>query len=366
MKQFLALFLVLFHLSVSAQIVLVDQNKDTVIITQRTKDSTITIRTTSTDIVRKPYQVPTTPTNPVPVKSYLTLPVSDPLVINGQSNVVIDGRRFENSPGVAIYIKNSKNITVKNCFINRTTLEAIVVEGSQNVLVENCLINNAQTGVYALSSQGVQVINNQGVNFRQRGSGGRGQFAQFNGVTGAGNKINNNNIENFLGESDPEDVISLFKSSGTATSPIEVKNNKIRGGGPSASGGGIMLGDYGGSYQVAENNVLLDPGQYGMAIAGGNNISIIGNKIFAKQQPFTNNPLYMWAQQGAACGTNTVRNNRVNWTDKSGRKNGGWDAGNCGGSTFEYPSQNLTVADLGLPAHLITMITPEELEKIRK
>jgi len=34
-------------------------------------------------------------------------------------------------------------------------------------------------------------------------------------------------------------------------------------------GGGIMLGDGGGSNIVAKNNILVDPGQYGMAVSGG-------------------------------------------------------------------------------------------------
>ena len=194
---------------------------------------------------------------------------------------------------------------------------------------------------------------------------GRGQFVQFNGVSGAGNIIENNKGENFLGESNPEDLISIFNSSGTAASPLTVKDNIFRGGGPSSSGGGIMTGDNGGSYQVVENNVLLDPGQYGIAAAGGNNISLINNKIFAKKQPFTNNPLYVWAQAGASCSNINVKGNRVNWTDKSGGKNNGWDAGNCSATTFESPT-TITVEEMNVPAHLISMITPAELLAIRK
>lgn len=315
---------------------------------------------TATDDVK----VIVNPVVPVPTTGYLSLPKSPKIIAT--SGQIIQGLTFENMADIAIRVGNVSNVTIRNCFFNKAAAEAIVIEDATNVVVENCLFNGVTTGVYALSSQGVKIRNNQFVNVRQRSIGGRGQFVQFNAVYGAGNLIENNKGENFAGESDPEDLISLFKSSGTLSSPISVRNNMFRGGGPSASGGGIMMGDYGGSYQVAEGNKLLNPGQYGMAIAGGNNISILNNMIYAKQQPFTNNPLYMWAQQGAACSNNTVKGNKVYWIDRSGAFNGGWDSGNCSGSVFEYPSRDLTEAAMGFPAHLIDFITPTELLTIRK
>jgi len=324
---------------------------------------------------KRKHNTPTTPTTPAPTPTpiptptptgnYLSLAKSSAKTISGQSNVVIENLQFENIDGRSLYINGSKNITIRNCFFNKATAEAISIENSSTITIENCLFNGVITGVYALSSETIKVRNNQFVNVRKLTVGGRGQFVQFNGVTGAGNAIENNKGENFLGESNPEDLISLYRSSGTASSPISVRNNIFRGGGPSASGGGIMTGDYGGSYQIVENNTLLDPGQYGIAAAGGSNITLINNKIFAKQQPFTNNPLYVWAQEGASCSNINVKGNRVNWLDKSGTKNNGWNAGNCNGTSFESPT-TITLAEMAVPAHLITMITPAELLQIRK
>lgn len=320
-------------------------------------------------IKNKSTTTPVPPTPPTGTSKYLLLPESGAKIIRGQSNVVIENLRFTNITGNPIYVGNSSNIIVRNCFFNKATAEAIVFENATNVTVENCLFNGVTTGVYALSSTTIKVRNNQFVNVRQRSGGGRGQFVQFNGCGGAGCLVENNKGENFPGESDPEDLISMFKSSGTATSPIGIRNNTFRGGGPSSSGGGIMLGDYGGAYQIAEGNKLLDPGQYGMAISGGNNCQIINNQIVAKQQPFVNNPLYMWAQQGASCSNNTVRGNRIFWQDKSGGFNGGWDAGNCGGSSFEYPTRWTSYADavaaMNIPSHLIDFVSPAELLTLR-
>ena len=336
------------------------------LITSCSKEDKEYKRRSTTTTTPAPAPTPTPePTSPVSTTGYLALTNTAARNISNQSNMVIENVRFENITGNPLRIVGSSNITIKNCFFNKATAEAIDIENSSNITIVNCLFNGVVTGVYALNSQTIKINDNQFVNVRMRDIGGRGQFVQFNNVSGAGNEINNNKGENFLGESDPEDLISMYNSSGTAASPISIRGNMFRGGGPSSSGGGIMTGDNGGSYQVAENNILLDPGQYGMAAAGGSNISLINNKIFAKQQPFTNNPLYVWAQAGASCSNITVMGNRVNWTDKSGEKNNGWDAGNCIATSFEYPT-TITEAELNVPAHLISMITPAELLAIRK
>lgn len=362
MKNFLLglVFILSFAQVGISQVIIVDERtKDTVILTTKTVTPP---PYTTTEIVRKPYK-PTVPI-PTPTSKYLSLPVSNPLVISGQSNVIIDGRRFENSPGKAIRIQNSSNITIRGCFINKAGEEAIDIENSSNITIEACLIGGAVTGVYALNSQTIKVINNQFFNVRLRTQGGRGQFVQFNGVSGPGNAVDNNRGENWLGESNPEDLVSFYASSGTAASPISCRNNMFRGGGPSASGGGIMTGDHGGGYQIVENNTLLDPGQYGIASSSGTNIQLINNKIYARQQPFTNNPLYVWKQSETTCSNITVKGNRVNWTDKLGVKNNGWNAGNCSNVTFEYPT-TITLAEMNVPAHLLNFVTPEELLKIR-
>ena len=315
--------------------------------------------------VETPPTLPTTPTPPpTNPTGYLALTKANDTVIYQQSGLVIENLKFENIEGTALYIKSSSNIIVRNCFFNKAAYEAINIESSTNVTVENCLFNGVESGVYVMESQTIKVSGNQFVNVRKRADGSRGQFIQFNKVTGTGNIIENNRGENFLHESNPEDLISLFKSSGTAANPVSIRNNMFRGGGPSSSGGGIMTGDYGGAYIIVENNTLVDPGQYGIAIAGGSNITVINNKIFAKKQSFSNNPLYVWGQ-AVACSDIIVKNNRANWTDKDGYNNLGWYYGNCSNALFENAT-SISLQETNMPAHLITMITPQELIQIRK
>lgn len=309
--------------------------------------------------------------NPVPPtgSGYLSLPLSGIIDVSGKSDVVIENLQFKNTVGASIKAFGSRNITIRNCFFNGSTREAIDMNGSSNITITNNLFARVETGVYALNCQTVKVNNNQFVNVRKRvgDGGGRGQFVQFNSTGGAGCEIMNNKGENFLGESDPEDLISLYASSGTSSSPIKISGNVFRGGGPSGSGGGIIAGDHGGGNVIMENNVLLNPGQYGMAVAGGQNITIRNNKIFAKQQSFTNNPLYVWSQEGGdPCSSINVSGNFVNWTDKDGNKNTGWNANNCGSSYNPGENKTISEAEMNVPAHLIDFVTPQQLLSIRK
>lgn len=302
------------------------------------------------------------------VSKYLSLPLSVPKVISGQANVVIENVRFENTIGVSLYISGCSNVTIRNCFFNKSAQECIVIENSSNVRAENNLFNGATCGVYATTSTGIKVINNQFVNMRMRAdNSSRGQFVQFNTVTGAGNEISGNKGENFPGESNPEDMISLFKSSGTAASPILVRNNKGRGGGPSLSGGGIVAGDYGGDYIIIESNELVNPGNYGVAIVGGHYNVLNNNRVYSDFHSYNNAGVIIWAQGGATGSNVTYTNNHINWPYKGGGQNNLFNSGNMGSvvDTGNVYNEPLAVMLPNFPAHLIDFVTPEELLKLR-
>lgn len=95
----------------------------------------------------------------------------------------------------------------------------------------------------------------------------------------------------------------------------------MRGGGPSSSGGGIMLGDSGGSYITASGNIMVNPGQYGAAISGGTFITLSNNIIYGAQQSFTNVGLYVMNIGGYVQANNTVSGNRVNFFNSAGTSN---------------------------------------------
>ncbi len=253
---------------------------------------------------------------------------SGPIVIDGRSDVVLRNLHVTAPDGNGITIRNSRNVRIENCRIGPCKGEGVSIYASEGVVITDCHFEDVRTGVYAVRSQRIEVLYNTCRNVH--GPFPRGQMTQFNEVTGPGNRISFNAVENILGESYPEDAINLYKSHGTADDPIEVVGNLIRGGGPSRSGGGIMTGDAGGSHIIVRDNVLVDPGQYGVAIAGGTHIQLLDNTVYGRQQPFTNVGLYVWEQYGTDCHSHVVRGNRVRWTNREGRPNHAWNGGNCG------------------------------------
>ena len=105
----------------------------------------------------------------------------------------------------------------------------------------------------------------------------------------------------------------------------------MRNGGPSDSGSGIMLGDGGGSYQFVEGNVLVDPGQVGIGVASGTNMTVRWESGSIRRR-FRGRivGMYVWNQYDAACGNVEVSGNQVNWTNAGGSSNGWWGGGGCG------------------------------------
>ncbi len=257
---------------------------------------------------------------------------SAPLTIGGKTNVVIKGVRIKNPNGNCITVQGSTSVIIENSEIGPCSGEGVYIVNSKNVTVRQTSFNEVRTGVYAVNSQTINVSNNDFLNMN--GPMPRGQFVQYNNVTGTGNRINSNYGVNIKGQSNPEDALNVYQSSGTAADPIQVNNNYIRGGGPSRSGGGIMLGDGGKSnYITASGNVLVDPGQYGIAIAGGQNIKVLNNKVYGAKQSFTNVGIYVWNQYSSTCSNHQVAGNHVRWFKSDGSASSFWDGKNCANLT---------------------------------
>jgi hypothetical protein len=328
---------------------------------------------------KDPTETKTTPPAAVSIApavteiKYLLLPGGTAQTYNNKSNLIIENLSFGNQNasfqnGNILVLVDCSNITIRNCYFGSSAGVGIYAFESKNIKIENCLFAYNKTSVYFSRSSGAHVKSCQFINTYGSGDA-RGEFVKFVECTGEGNGVENCRGENFAGESNPEDLISIYKSSGASTSPINITGNIFRGGGPSASGGGIVAGDGDntttGGYVSITNNTLVDPGQYGIAAAGGTNITITGNKIYARKQPWTNNPLFVWNQNSPACANIVVKNNRANWTDKNGDKNPGWNAGNCSNTVFEEPT-TITLAEINIPSHLVNFITAAELLTVRQ
>ena len=253
---------------------------------------------------------------------------AQPISLNGTNDLTISELKIVNPNGNCISLTNCHNVTIEKCKLGPALGNGIELYSCTNISIFDCRMDSVATGVYAVASHEISVTYIEVKNIL--GPYPRGQMVQFNSVYGTGNRINYNVVDNLMGQSNPEDAINIFQTNGTVSDPIQVIGNWIRGGGPSTSGGGIAAGDNGGSYIIVKDNILVDPGQYGIAIVSGTNIQILYNKVYARQQPFTNVGIFVWNQYPHDCSDNTVMGNEVNWTNKYGVPNHFWDGGNCG------------------------------------
>lgn len=248
------------------------------------------------------------------------------LKLNQVSNKVYDGLVIQNQKDNAVRLDRCSNLTFQNCTFKDCSGEGLQILNSENIKVTNCVFENVRTGVYAVQSKNIHVSHCECKNVQ--GPMPRGQFVQFNKVTGPHNYIGYSIVYNELGKSYAEDAINLYKTHGEQDGWIIVEHIYINGGGPSQSGGGIMLGDNGGSYQVARHNVLVNPGQYGVACAGGEHISILNNQVYGKQQSFTNVGIYAWKQRAKEGDDVLIQNNQVYFKNSKGSNNPYWNGRN--------------------------------------
>jgi hypothetical protein len=287
--------------------------------------------------------------------------VSPPISLHNVSDSTITGLAITNPKGHCIKLSNCKNIKIIDCKLGPSSGNGVDLYSSENILITNNWMERIQTGVYAHKCKSVVVEYNEVKNVQ--GPFPRGQMTQFNAVYGGENRINYNRCENFLGESYPEDIINIYKSNGTEEKPIQIIGNWIRGGGPSNSGGGIMTGDNGGSFILVEDNILVDPGQYGIAISSGTNIQILNNMVYGKKQPFTNVGLYVWNQYETECADHIVEGNIINFTNKEGNKNPCWNSGNCSNTIFSNQC-GANIDSTILPDEILTKVKDKNTSSV--
>ncbi|NLP04242.1 MAG: hypothetical protein GX089_17240 [Fibrobacter sp.] len=288
---------------------------------------------------------------------------SSPISHDNKTGITISGKQFTTgSDGVSILLKNCKDITISDCrFILNSGIIGIQMHNCSNITVKNCYFESFRTGIYAIScSGGIDIQCNEFRNIA--GASPRGQIVQFNKCSGAGNRVNYNILDHEFGTGNPEDLINMYGSSGTSSDPIQIIGNKLRGGGPSKSGGGIMVGDDGGHDIRVEDNILVDVGQYGIGCPAGYNITIRNNKIYGKQQSFTNVGLYAGLQgeidAGFSCNGPSIRveSNQINWKNKNGVQN---DYYNCPCCPGVVTVNNTWRAPIG-PEILPSVLIPDE------
>jgi hypothetical protein len=188
------------------------------------------------------------------------------------------------------------------------------------------------------------------------------QAIQTNSVNAPGVDISWNEIDNAPNQSNVADVISLYKSSGTATSPINVHDNYVNGAYPNPAtsssyyGGGIMLGDAGGNYQIAQDNIVIRTTNYAVAISGGTNNTLRNNVGVSAcvlsdgtPLPACNLGLYVWMYRPTPPPTNDqAYGNTLGWWNPASGRNDWWVpdcTGMCTNSHYGSDGSPVTLSD---------------------
>ncbi|MEX2410848.1 MAG: hypothetical protein WD607_05650 [Candidatus Paceibacterota bacterium] len=168
---------------------------------------------------------------------------------------------------------------------------------SKDVLVQYSYFNNVAHSIRFHKSVGpIKVLDNEALN---TGFG----FFQCNDCSGSDIKINNNSLEHTTkyGKEDLFDFINIYDSKGSNSSNrIQVNNNRARvnlvgdtASGVSQFGCAVLLGDDGGKYQEAINNIGVNPGACGIGLASGEHMYVSDNKMFSQAvQPGISNVGY--------------------------------------------------------------------------
>lgn len=249
-----------------------------------------------------------------------------PIVMSGRNNVTIEGYQITGGLTNCIYLRDCSNVHITKCKLKDSKKVGILLENCKNVLIDSCYIANVQTGVNAKSSVTVKVNHNYFRNMN--GPFPAGCAVQFNNVSAPASQINYNRVENIAGEAEhPQDLLSVYKSNGLPGDSIQVIGNWIRGGQiikDSGGAAGIVLGDVGGSYQVARYNVVINGGFVGMQVQGGSHIKMDHNTIYSSPTSYSNDGLSYGNYSGQPSDDVEISYNKIKFFNKNGQEADSW------------------------------------------
>ncbi len=270
-------------------------------------------------------------------------------------------------------LQSFSNVVFKNDYMEGTSGIYLLNYSGNPSLGETVKI----TGNYAKDIDGRKSDGNGGYldfNSRTRLSDGstedgyyRVQFVQFDKVQNVpGAEIAWNQVINEPGKSRVEDVINIYASSGTASSPIQIHDNYIDGAYTikpwqssysdatykydwGFSGGGILLSDNGSSYVNAFSNEVVSTTNYGIGISSGHDNQIYNNRVLSSGYLSTgqyitaqNIGVYIWNSSGSTNFTNdSGHDNLIGWVRGSGR-NDWWTPDASSWTNTTYYSDPIT------------------------
>lgn len=247
--------------------------------------------------------------------------------LNGQSSVVIENLHFDggadpvfiwrpnegHNTHVPIMLENCSNVIIRYCDFEDVS-EGIALATCNGVTVEYCRMN----GLVGPGERVTEAGGHDGPVTEQTGN-----FLQT--IGGSNVHVRNNKIitytslDPWAGEyiRGPEDVISLYGASDS-----DVMYNQIDATDYFRDfGTGTILGDGFGDDCTIAFNTYLNPGQVGIAVAGGYNHLMEGNLIYrdiGQVLGSGNTAAYFWDYNGNGIGGGVVKDNRARFQEGGG------------------------------------------------
>lgn len=199
-----------------------------------------------------------------------------------------DSINSNNTSTPCMHFTNYDTVIIKRCKLINSSSQGILLTNVSVIVVDSCYIENVSDGVHdnitTFDSKPGKITFTHNYVKNIRGPYPLGNAIQLNQVHAHGVLIGYNYIEciDSTGRH-PQDILSIYKSSGYVGDSIMVVGNYIKGGqvnNDSGGAAGIVLNDVGGSYQVARNNYLVNPGAVGIQIQGGHGSKVDHNFIY--------------------------------------------------------------------------------------
>jgi hypothetical protein len=314
---------------------------------------------------------------------------ASPASYNNAGTLVFNRKSYTNldagtNSGYNLRIQGTGNLTFINCIFGPSISNGITVEGfTGTVRFINCLYVSNRVSIEFSGSSGGSVQVDGGWVINPWGAPVcKGQFIQFESVSTPDSYVRRLKGKSFRGEGNTEDWVSMYASYGT-TNPIRIEDNFFEGGGPSASGGGIMSGDTDGGNQVVQRNKLKEVGNYLFAIASGEDITVTNNMAWQSNDGVSTIAMYVYGGQNGAttCADHEMSNNSINFWNPSnlfygGDGSPGEDCGDIIGigsgyvadgnaAWLETNDNDLTATEFNFPVDLINCVGEDVLWQLR-
>lgn len=246
--------------------------------------------------------------------TFMSAPRSPGVVaIDGQSNVQLASMSFSVSD-VAVQISNCNGVYLHDLDFDGCVGCIFLINCTGLIRIEDIRARNTGDGSTGSGHSNVIQLNNS---FTGGGLSGIRRVRALGGNT--------------------EDIISLFKSGGTASgTPLIVENCALDSSGSggtvqwsSNSGSGIQLDSAspGCPFVLVQNNTMLNPGQVGLGVGFATASTFQNNVIFGSQRTDSNVGMNTPFTPAPYAGNCQYLGNRLHFLDASGSPNNVFDGG---------------------------------------